>query len=219
MRRKLGLAGAMAAVIFAAAACSDDEPTGVEGDQFTQEEAEDLAELIMSTSYLAFAESAPTGAPQSLAGGLTPQAAQTLHIEVNQTRDCLRGGSFTIEGAGDFTFDDENESGELDVNVTETHEDCSFPFRNGTVVLNGDPNLNVAAHFAYANGVPEGEQTLSYGGGIAWEFGDRSGSCSIDLDASVSADFEGDEVTSVTQHIEGTFCGRSITRDVSITVE
>ncbi|MGH7540684.1 MAG: hypothetical protein ACRELC_06780, partial [Gemmatimonadota bacterium] len=101
------------------------------------------------------------------------------------------------------SVDDETQSGTLSLGITTSASSCAFPAEGTVFTIDTSPDLQLDGQFAWANGVPVGEQTFSYTGGVLWSAADgRSGNCAFDLQMTRSED--GTLVES------GTVCGVSL---------
>ena len=118
---------------------------------------------------------------------------------VSGTFNCPDGGSIMVSGT--FSASGTSASG----TITETPSSCS----DGTLVINGDPNVTATVQGS-DNGVTT-TVNLMIGGGVSFspvqagQF--PSGSCSINVTASVSVN---DSTRSVTSSIIGSVCGQNI---------
>ncbi len=194
-------------VVVAAAAC-DDATAPPEG-ALTQDEVIALSDAMVSDDYAMTGE---IGAAETIGAAEVDGAAAaaadpiTSTTTFTHTRTCPAGGQLVVEGTRERTWDRDTRSGTMDLSLTKTHEACARTLDDVTITLNGNPDVQVEAHHAWANGVPVGLQTLTIVGSIAWSTDDgREGTCTIDVSATFDPDTR-------TRTVSGTVCNRTFER-------
>lgn len=210
--RRLFFVLTIAFVSVGLVACSDD-PTEVTG-ELTEQEAAELAEVIFSQGFgfgsSSFDDASTfTGDPDLQATAGVPFGPIDLGPE---DVPCQFGGIVTLEGRLEGDLDQETGAGTMDLSLTQVHDDCGVRSESGTdFTLNGNPETSMDLGFEMTEA---GDFTMagSFGGGIAWLTGGRSGTCTIDLsiDASGNVETEG-----FSGSVSGTVCGRSVSEPIS----
>lgn len=186
------------ALVFVLGACSDDGPTAT-GDQLTQEQAEQMMEAYHEATDNAIVI---MGSPPA-AGDV---AAFT--ITVDETEPCAAGG--TVHMQGSVAFDETEDGGTMDVDVTWTPQDCRGTDSQGSVwTFNGDPSVTVDFFITFTE--ESFSMTGTQSGGLAWSSGNLSGTCQINLNYDVSS-----TETAASVSISGTVCGHSISIEETI---
>jgi hypothetical protein len=183
------------AALLTAAACSDS--TGPVG-SLTSEELNELARQMgigLSTDLSASASSS--------AGGLRLNAVpQPVDADISVTVPCPIRGRTHITASVDGTFDEETESGVLDVTATQRPDDCGFDVHGKIIRVTG--SLTANAHVELANGLPVGTHTAKLVGEFSWRASDgRRGNCSVNYTATAN-------YTTNVGTVNGNFCGTSI---------
>lgn len=166
--------GLTLALAVALGACSDDPTDLVEGDPLTEAEAAALAEVVAGTLFSTWEGTSGPAAAPARASGTFP---------VDDVFPCESGGSVAVSGSLSFDVDDQTGDGTLDFSVTSVHSDCAGQSEEGIAfTLNGAPDIT-----ATFSAVSEGDAidfSGGYDGAIAWETGEKSGTCSVDVDFS-----------------------------------
>lgn len=195
------------ALLVALAACGDDDdPTGVTGDALNGDEVAALAEVVAGTMFSTFEQ---TPEPPQAPG----PALATGSFSLNTSLPCELGGVVAVSGTLLFDIDDETGDGTLDYTVTQDHQDCVAEAEDGMrFTLNGAPNVS-ADFVATLEGTG-----LTFAGGyvgaVSWVTGARSGTCSMDVDFSLTGDVEAETGTA---SISGTVCGVNFTHTLTFT--
>lgn len=188
---------------FTLTACGDDGPTGVQGDPLT--EAEVQAVLTAVGAVFGSIEG-PSSSP-AMDGVPGPSAAPVAVEETfSFTADCPLSGSMGAAGALSGTYDDETGDSDLSYELAITHNGCEVMSddQETSVVVDGDPSLVIDMDTEFSETVFS--IAGSYTGGISYTVSDgREGSCSINLNFSISATEGGGAQNSVS----GTVCGIS----------
>lgn len=211
MRRLLPVL-TIALVSVGLVACSDD-PTGVTG-ELTEQEAAELFEVIFAQGFdfgsSSFDDASTfAGDPDLQAVAGVPFGPITLGPE---DVPCQFGGVVTIEATIEGDLDQETGAGTMDLTLTQVHDDCGVRSDSGTdFTLNGNPETGMDLGFDMTEA---GDFTMagSFGGGIAWLTGGRSGTCTIDLSIDASGNFETETFSG---NASGTVCGRSVSETIS----
>lgn len=190
-------------VIVAAVAC--DDATAPRDGALTSSEVTALSDVMVSDDYTMTGE---IGTSETISTAEVQPAADpiTSTTTFTHTRTCPAGGQIVVEGTRERTWDRDTRSGTMDLSLTKTHEACARTLQDVTVTLNGNPDVQVEAHHAWADGAPVGLQTLTIVGSIAWSTDDgRAGTCTIDVRATFDPDTR-------TRTVSGTFCDRTFER-------
>ena len=201
---------ALGLVTLVAGACGSDGPGEPTGDTLSENEIEELGEVV-------FEEVLGEAFGAAFGGGFAfrregPQAsAPPIDFDVSQseTVSCDGGGTVTVQVDVDGTIDSDTGEGNFSFDVTSDPNNCVVDTDDLSFTINGDPNIRLTGDFEFgAQGTPVGTQTLEYVGGFSWESSDgRSGSCPVDVQINFSQ-------TSVST--SGQVCGRSYTANISI---
>ena len=194
-------------------ACSDDA-TGP-GDQLTEQEAGELAEVMFDQGFTFTSSSTSmddatgfTGDPSLQTTSGVPFGPVTVGPE---DVPCELGGVVTATATISGDIDDTG-AGTMDINLTQVHNDCGVQSDAGTqFTLNGNPDTSLDLGFDVASN-EDFTMTGSLGGGVAWVTGDRSGTCTVDLTISASGNFTSETISGT---VTGTVCGRSINESFS----
>ena len=203
--RKTARAVVALALVLGVSGCIDDPTTlSEDGIPLTEEEAEFLGLSAWRQSVEARLESEaeePSGAP---AAGPSLAVIQES-AQASVTRPCDFGGTVQASIDVSLTYDDVADTGELEISIVQTHQDCSVD-RNGTrLTLNGWPRLEASIDAArLAGGVKT--LTASLGGGVRVTKDDRTGICTVDLSIEGTEQPDGSGAYSVS----GTVCGAAI---------
>ncbi|MGH7546477.1 MAG: hypothetical protein ACREKI_09870 [Gemmatimonadota bacterium] len=130
---------ALAAVVAAAAACTEATEPGAVRDLDTAE-AEFLALSVDQTSDAAAGDAFSAG---SVAGPATIPGDGTWTFSFESTRECPAGGTVTVAGSGEFTRDSFEGTAEMDFEAAKTIAACAFVRDDVTFTVNGDALLQV----------------------------------------------------------------------------
>ncbi|MYG81724.1 MAG: hypothetical protein F4187_08165 [Gemmatimonadetes bacterium] len=180
-----------AALTVGATACSDD-PTEPE-DALTEEEAISLLNAyrgLVATENPEFIEETPTG---GIIG-------------------CPLGGTAEVNllGGGDEEFAGDTVRLTLDVSINPMN--CRIAAAGAEYVVTGDPRVREQFRMQVVGVFESIEVTGSTVGALAWEHGDRSGSCEMDLALTAEPNFM-DPVNPVDATLTGMLCGHQVTID------
>lgn len=192
---------APALVLLALAAC--DDGAGPDAADLTADEAVALSEAMADDDFAYAGGLAQAGDPAGEGVALDPVTATT---EFSGTRPCPVSGQVAVEGTRVRTWDPDTQAGTSDLSFTKTHQACARTVRGVVITVNGDPNIAVEAHHAWADGGWSGLQTLSIQGGFTWLTEDgREGRCAIAIEASY-------DPGTMTRTVSGTICDRTFER-------
>lgn len=186
-------------LIIGAAGCGDD-PTGATGDPLTSQESRSLAYAILFASFGFLGELPVEESSAHVAAGL---AADAVDFTFAETSPCPLGGTIELSGRVVGSSEPENGTWSLDYTGTMDYARCGVEGTMNNFVLDGDPDVDVAISLRYVEFMPSGTQTLSYDGGIAWETEGKSGTCTLDLTMSWTADGQ-------TSTVDGSICGQDV---------
>lgn len=206
------LACAALLTALAAGACGDGGTGPAAGASLSAGEASDLAASMDGTGNQVVGtqtgqlDVSPTTPPVTASGSAGSLSADVLSSSTtfHTLRDCRLGGTLTVDGQVDHSFDTGTGTLTADFQATVTHDGCVLPARGHRITVTGDPDLQLQAHRQRVNGLPSGLQTLSLRGAFTWEKADgTSGSCQVDLEGQLDPDAH-------TRTIDGTFCGHEV---------
>lgn len=196
--RTRSLAATLAASALLLSACSGDGTgPGAAGDRLTETE---LAEL--SRALLGFgASQAPTTSParRNVAGS----AADSYGFTFDTSVPCVPGGKVGVKGSIGATYDPATEAGEIQTDLTLTHQACAHQLESGVVTVTGDPSLRFTVLVRAA-----GEELTAYRvtetGAFTWSKGDgNSGRCTVNVTSELVT---AQNVVRTT----GSFCGWTV---------
>lgn len=146
-------------------------------------------------------ETADTSTATSLGDGLALDVV-TSTTEFTRTGDCPSGGQVTMTGTRERTRDTETRTGTMDISATRTFTDCARPLADSAVTVTLNGSLTLTAHREWQAREWSGIQSIALVGRIDWATDDdRSGTCEIDVEASLDPSTRSRTVT-------GTVCGR-----------
>lgn len=188
-------------LVLPLAVCGD-SGTEPEPDAMTQEEFEAFVEVLVVLSELDY-----EGIGSTASAAASAPVPQTFPVV--DDFPCPEGGSIHLDGS--VTVDEE--TGFFGVSATETHQACraTAPSSGLLFELNGAPNLSIEAQLQVSE--TEFSFSASQNGGIQWETGESSGTCTIDLDIALT--FTEETETDPDVSVEGTVCGRAVDQLVS----
>jgi hypothetical protein len=193
------------ALVVGGSGCIDDPTTlSEDGIPITEAEAEFLGVVAWRQSVearLASDVEEPPGAPA--AGPALAVIQESGQASV--TRACEFGGTAQTSLTASLTYDDVADTGQIHVDLVQTHQECSVD-RNGTrLTLNGWPRLEASIDAARLAG---GAKTLtaSLEGGVRVTRGEDTGICILDLSIEGAEQPDG----SGTYSVSGSACGAAI---------
>jgi hypothetical protein len=186
---------------LALAACDggDGGGTGPDRDQLTRAEVEALNRAMIGTGRELLSTSSGASAGSSAAAG-----SGSFTFDVDHTEPCPPGGSVRLSGELSGSWDDEAQTGALGADFAVQHNACKVRTEEGTLILTGDPDIDVT--FAAASdetGITD--LVITQRGAFTWERGNGAseGRCTLDVTA---------ELIPGTQQVQisGQFCGIEI---------
>jgi hypothetical protein len=133
----------------------------------------------------------------------------TFSFTFNTEQACSPSGNVAVAGALSGSFNGLAQTADLQANLGLTHHACSVATGGGTVLLNGDPRIDVTLH---ASGGPAGASELhvTETGGFAWQKSDGSaGHCALNVTADLVPGTQ-------TVKLAGTFCGWPVDQTVPL---
>jgi hypothetical protein len=192
-----------AAMLVVVAACDDSTaPSNV----LTQSEVNQLASDMDAVSTVGAAD-VGLGSTFSLTAGGTSASTSASTVGINSqftvTRQCPKGGQVAIAGTSTGTADLTAHNLALEVVATRTDTDCAFQTKNGTLTVNGNPNLEYDGRLNIFNAAFEGLQTQTLKGSFNWARVGGSGTCDVDIASAFAP-------ASHTVTVTGTFCGLAV---------
>lgn len=194
-----------AGLILALAACdqSTGPSTGISQADANQLAADMDAVSTLGTSDFGLGPSFSIGVD----GGGSSASVNAVPVPINNsftvTKQCPKGGQVAITGTTIGTFDKAAHSLTLEVNATRTDTNCAFETRDGTLTLNGNPNIAYEGNLNIVNGALSGLQTQTHKGSFTWARVGGSGSCDVDLTSSF-------DPATHTATVTGSFCGHIV---------
>jgi hypothetical protein len=192
-----------AGLVLAVAAC--DSSTGVSS-TITQADANDLALQMDAVSTLSPSDFG-LGPSFNLVAGGSGSAAVSAPISINNqfsvTKACPKGGQVALAGTITGTGDATTHSLAVEAVATRTDASCAFQTKNGTLTLNGNPNITYDGKLNIVNAALSGLQTQTHKGSFTWARVGSSGVCDVDITSSY-------DPTTHTATVSGTFCGIAV---------
>jgi hypothetical protein len=200
IRKPFRLLGAC--LVLGVAAC--DSSTGVSS-SLTQADANDLALQMDAVSSLTPSDLGLDPSFSIVAGGSGSAAAAVTAInnQFTATKACPKGGQVALAGTLTGTADATTHSLSLEAVATRTDSDCAFQTRNGTLTLNGNPNITYDGKLNIVNAALSGLQTQTHKGSFSWARVGGSGVCDVDITSSY-------DPATHTATVSGTFCGIAV---------
>jgi hypothetical protein len=196
-----GLTLALALVV---GACSDNPTDIIEGDALTQAEAAALAEVVAATLFSTW---------ETASGPPTAPARASGTFQFQDQLPCELGGSVAVSGSLSYNVDDESGDGTLNFSLTGVHSDCQGESQDGiALTLNGAPNIT--ASFSV---VSEGDAIAfsgGYDGAVEWATGEKSGTCSVDVDFSLTGNVATETGSA---SLQGRVCGITFSHSLQLT--
>jgi hypothetical protein len=190
--------------VILAMGCGGDDGTGPEGSNISDAQAQNIAFEVTSASINALNSGTGEPAVSLMLAGAGAASAIPIRFDYSHTESCPLFGRIGVTGTMSGSIDDQG-SGALWLQVTETLTDCTFSSNNGDLVINGDPSLSLTGTFTFLGGSPGTQQSLTLSGGFRWSFdGGGSGFCAINLTLNLATAGSG------TTTVSGTVCGRQV---------
>ena len=184
------LAAAIALVV-AATACSD---TTEPPEMLTEQEARDLLDgyrtLLLEDDPNVISETA---------GGILVE--------------CPLGGRAEVTGSGDEVF--VGDTARLQLNVSINPMSCRVAANGNEFTITGDPNIREEISVEIVGFFDRFDVSGTTAGGVAWEMGDRSGTCEVDLELQAEPDLTDPENPGVSGTLNGMLCGHEVSIDVA----
>lgn len=192
-----------AGLAVAIAACNNS--TGVSS-SITQADANELAAQMDAVSTLGPADFR-LGSTLAIKAGGSGSAAVATPITINNqftaTKQCPKGGQVALAGTVTGTGDGSTHTFALEARATRTDTDCAFETKDGTLTLNGNPNIIYDGKLNIVNAALSGLQTQTHKGSFRWARVGGSGVCDVDITSSF------DPATHIA-NVSGTFCGVAV---------
>lgn len=201
--RRLSATGLIA--LMAVAACGDGT-TGSSGDDLSAAEAQAVGTQVLTVAFTALGTAfASLNETADLPDGLSLNVARVTNVPIDETVsqsvNCPAGGTAQVSGSVSGNVNDDD-SGNLSVNIEEDLNDCGVTADGKTIVVSTTSpfQLEGTLNFA-AGGEPTGTNEITMKGNFTWESDGESGSCGIDLSASF---------TGTSGSGSGSVCGQDI---------
>lgn len=194
-----------AGLILALAAC--DKSTGL-SDGISQADANQLAADMdavstLGTSDFGLGPSFSIGVDGSGSSASVSAVPIAINNTFTVTKQCPKGGQVAIAGTTIGSGDRDTHSLTLETNATRTDTNCAFETRNGTLTLNGNPNIAYKGNLNIVNGALSGLQTQTHKGSFSWARVGGSGTCDVDVTSSF-------DPATHTATVTGSFCGHIV---------
>ncbi len=203
-RARLSRIGLAATSVALFAGCeSTDDPLGP-GQQLTASEAAAVNQQIVQLAFDGwdFGQAAASRAPRAEEGVSMSVAGAPITIDwsLGVSTACELGGTFDVNGEITGSIDDQTFAGDFQLDVMTSMTDCAFMADEQVFTFNTNPDLQLSGSTSWdANGLV-GTSIYTYVGGLDWAAADgRSGSCAVDVVASLAPDG--------TESATGTICG------------
>jgi hypothetical protein len=197
------------AALVTLAACGGD-PSGSVGATLSADEVQALGVGMAGATGDALGEAFTGGVSfnVAVAEGASLDAVSGSQ-QFSRTRACPLGGTITVSGTREGTYDPATKSGTWTETGTRQEAACVHALRRDrTVTVNGAPNVAITSSHTRANGVP-GPWTHTEKGAFDWTTSDgRSGHCTVDVTATFTP-------SAGTLHAQGTLCNRTFDRTVT----
>lgn len=206
----------------------DDGPSGPDG-EVSQAQAAKVAVAVNAALGQAFGAAAQQGGyaafgPRSLAPAAYSHASvrpATVEWDVDHSTTCPQGGTVTMAGGG--TIDTDEEAGSIAWSWTSDvgYDGCVVEADDGLFTLTATPPLEFAGSGQFtSDGGQGGSGSFAWdvAGTVQWdEQGGPSGTCELDLSASLEIDSSESSFSS-TGSITGSICGHAVDDDWSGTI-
>jgi hypothetical protein len=194
-----------AGLILALAACdqSTGPSTGISQTDANQLAADMDAVSTLGTSDFGLGPSFSIGVDGSGSSASVTAEPIAINNTFTVTKQCPKGGQVAIAGTTTGTADRATRSLTVEVNATRTDTNCAFETRNGTLTLNGNPNIAYKGNLNIVNGALSGLQTQTHKGSFTWARVGGSGTCDVDLLSSF-------DPATHTVTVTGSFCGHAV---------
>lgn len=197
---------AAASVAFLAACQSDSEPLGPQtgaGDEISAAEAAAINEVLIGFAFDGW-DFGDFGSTSRAPGDGIALSSVPIAIDfaIDATAACPQGGTVAVSGSIEGSVDDQTFEGSLDLTIATTLTDCAATADGRGFTFNTSPSLVLAGSFAWDQTGLSDVAAFVYAGSVDWATGDRSGTCSYDVQVSVSP--------SGATAANGTVCGISV---------
>ena len=183
-------------------ACANEATGPVE--QLTQEDSQFLVDIIDATAMSMFDDifgstnDGPSGAPS------VTDAPVVWTRTFERSRSCHDGGTLTVAGTGNTTWDGEAVTYDVESSGTKTGTDCARTRNDVVITLTGGGNWTHERH--HLDHAPTGTWITTYAGDFAWtKSTGESGDCSFDLTRTI-------DTAENTLTLAGTVCNREVDR-------
>lgn len=189
-----------ASLVLAALSIACGDSTGPTA--LSEAQVEDMLDAMSVVAY-----ASQVGGP----GLFVKRAGQVANatVTVSETVECPNGGSATVNG----TVTDNPDAGTFSAQITQGFSSCAAASGAGRVwTFNGDPSIvtNVSATQNASTGAFS--ITATQAGGVKFASDIGAGSCALNLTLTISGN-----QTSGTATLNGTACGRTIQRSITVT--
>lgn len=192
-----------AALVLAIAACDNSTaPSNV----LSQVDANQLASDMDAVATLGAADlgMGPSFSLRADPGSASiSSAAVSINSQFSVTRQCPRGGQVVLAGNTTGSADAVTHSLSLELVATRADANCAFETKNGTLTLNGNPNIAYDGKLNIVNAALSGLQTQTHKGSFTWARAGGSGTCDVDIASSF-------DPATHTVTVTGTFCGIAV---------
>ena len=192
MSKSRHLLTAAIALVLGAGACTD---TGVEPEeQLTEQEAMDLLDGYRTLLL----EDEPTIISETAGGALI---------------ECPLGGRAEFQGGGEDEM--VGDTARLKVSININPMACRVSANGNDFTITGDPGVREEIAVEIVGFFDHFDVTGTTVGALAWELGDRSGNCDVDLVLSAEPDLSDPANPGATGTLSGMLCGHEVEIDVA----
>lgn len=184
------LSAAIAAVV-AATACTDttDPPEAL-----TEQEARDLLDGYRTLLL----EDEPNVISETAGGALI---------------ECPLGGRAEVMGSGEDVM--VGDTARLELNISINPMSCRVSANGNDFTITGDPNIREEITVEIVGFFESFDVSGTTAGGLAWELGDRSGTCEVRLALAAEPDLSDPTNPGVNGTLSGMLCGHEVSIDVA----
>lgn len=201
MLRRLVVSAGLAGLALAFSACGSDLPTGTNsGDKLATAEVQDLVTALFDRIFSMDLTIPGLGTQLANPALSLSTVATPINDSYSSTDACDVGGTSSVSATVTGNYDEQTGEGNAKIEGTVDFNQCSFTGQQGTYIVDGDPEIGIAANLT----IQPQSASLDFklGGGIAFQAGDKSGTCNVDFSVTVTASSTAANVTA-----SGTVCG------------
>jgi hypothetical protein len=200
------------ALLAGVAACSGETTGPRDGSEATPAEAlpEEIPLEILALridGLDAVLVEAEVDAERAAVGGETagpgePDGEQHRHWV--RTRACEMAGTVEAEGELHRLWNRQGTELATEIEATVRHMGCTFEEGGEAFQIQGEPGVELTAWRAMRGGEPDGVQWTRRVGAFSWQFGEKQGTCAIDVTTEA-------DPSAATRTMSGELCGHIFT--------